>query len=59
MKIILTFLVLALLTKCGHIYVSDPSMFYVNKDFIKSVSIMFKLESGLTATEILKISWPL
>ena len=46
MKAILPFILLTII-KAGHIYVSEPSMFYVNKDFIKSVEIMFKLESGL------------
>ena len=58
MKTILTFLLLTILIKAGHIYVSDPTMFYVNKNFINSVSIMFKLESGLIPNEIIKISWP-
>ena len=44
--------------KAGHIYVSEPSMFYGNKDYIKSIEIMLKLESGLYIAEIIKIVWP-
>lgn len=42
MKIFYIFCILTLI-KTGHIYVSEPQMFYVNKGYIKSVGIMFKL----------------